>query len=60
MPGWKLVWMGHGGEEEIVAKWCYKSRWMKTARFMFVNSGATGEFGDRWTLMAVTTFLRIL
>ncbi|KEY68498.1 hypothetical protein S7711_08351 [Stachybotrys chartarum IBT 7711] len=55
--GWKLMY-----GNEIVALWANASigrHVSKTARFMFVNSGATGEFGQTWALMAVVTFLRL-
>jgi hypothetical protein len=62
--GWKLVWLNRDGHEEVVAMWADATfhRHMsmtKTARFMFVNRGATGEFGDIWALMAVVSFLRL-
>lgn len=31
----------------------------KAAKFQFLNSGATGELGEAWALMAVVTFVRV-
>lgn len=33
--------------------------WNKPFRFEFVGEGATGDMGDRWAIMALTTALRI-
>ncbi|KAH7324586.1 hypothetical protein B0I35DRAFT_406374 [Stachybotrys elegans] len=55
--GWKLVYNG-----ETVALWAdakMLSSMTKAARFMFVNSGATGQLGIMWALMAVVTFVRL-
>lgn len=68
--GWKLVRLPDDYDEntkkverEIVAVWgeakMFKSGVAKTARFQFLNSGATGELGDAWALMAVVTYTRV-
>jgi hypothetical protein len=49
---------------EILAVWADSSsiRSMRKAakfQFMFLNSGATGELGEAWALMAVITFVRV-
>lgn len=59
--GNKLVRLiGCDGAEETVAVWAAGSTFgsmTKAAKFEFVGSGATGELGDSWALMAVITFL---
>ncbi|KAL2014125.1 hypothetical protein VTN00DRAFT_1650 [Thermoascus crustaceus] len=68
--GWKLVRLSLSAEEEddgkdqeIVAVWAdasmFQASMTKAARFQFLGSGATGELGDLWTLMAAVTFLRV-
>ncbi|KAK2759955.1 hypothetical protein FQN54_002691 [Arachnomyces sp. PD_36] len=72
--GWKLVRLGEHYdkdkkdevEREIVALWAEPKMFKmgnmsftKAATFQFVNSGATGELGDVWALMAVVTFTRV-
>ncbi|OIW33113.1 hypothetical protein CONLIGDRAFT_628045 [Coniochaeta ligniaria NRRL 30616] len=62
--GWVLVRLGGGaGNEtpEVVAYWGHTSGWSlrKGHRFQFLNSGLTGELGERWAVMAVITALRI-
>ncbi|TWU77935.1 hypothetical protein ED733_005370 [Metarhizium rileyi] len=57
--GWKLVRLNHGNE--VVAVWSWtKLRWTmnKAAAFSFTNSGASGELGNTFALMAVTSFIR--
>lgn len=57
--GWKLVWLNHG--DEVVAAWTWtKLRWSmnKGAAFQFTNSGASGELGNVFAIMAVTSFIR--
>ncbi|KAK1238755.1 hypothetical protein MKX07_004331 [Trichoderma sp. CBMAI-0711] len=48
-------------DNEVLAVWAdakgLKSR--KAAKFEFVNSGATGELGEAWALMAVVSFVRV-
>lgn len=61
--GWKLVWLNRQGREETVAIWAdaaiFSGEATRAASFGFINTGATGEFGDVWALMAVVTFLRL-
>lgn len=57
--GWKLVRLNHGNE--VVAVWSWaKLRWSvnKGAAFQFTNSGASGELGNAFEVMAVTSFIR--
>ncbi|KFG86991.1 hypothetical protein MANI_024786 [Metarhizium anisopliae] len=57
--GWKLVRLNHG--DEVVAVWSWtKLRWTvnKGAAFKFTNSGATGELGNVFAIMAVASFIR--
>ncbi|RFU76195.1 atp synthase alpha chain precursor [Trichoderma arundinaceum] len=45
---------------EILAVWADATKSLKkAAKFQFINSGATGELGDAWALMAVITFVRV-
>ncbi|KAM0256219.1 hypothetical protein ACHAQJ_005090 [Trichoderma viride] len=45
---------------EILAVWADSSKSLrKAAKFQFINSGATGELGEAWALMAVITFVRV-
>ncbi|GFP59523.1 hypothetical protein TASIC1_0013021900 [Trichoderma asperellum] len=45
---------------EILAVWADSSMSLKkAAKFQFLNSGATGELGEAWALMAVITFVRV-
>lgn len=46
---------------EILAVWADASTMSmrKAAKFQFLNSGATGELGEAWALMAVITFVRV-
>ncbi len=59
--GWELVRLSN--KDEVLAVWSEVSRtklaWSKTASFRFVGPGATGAMGAAWSVMAVTTFLRI-
>lgn len=58
--GWELVRLDH--KEEVVAVWAevkLKLAMSKTASFRFIGSGVGGQMGLVWTVMAVTTFLRI-
>lgn len=60
--GYKLVRLS-SRNEETVAQWTYDSMGglrSKVATFEFVGSGASGEMGDAWSLMAVLTMLRAL
>lgn len=70
--GWKLVRLPENYDEntkkddverEIVALWAetktFKSGLTKASKFQFLNSGATGELGDIWALMAVVTYTRV-
>ncbi|KAI0126099.1 hypothetical protein BJ170DRAFT_633806 [Xylariales sp. AK1849] len=47
--------------KEVVAVWARYSGWSltKAFKFQFLGSGATGEMGERWAVMAVITALRI-
>lgn len=46
--------------DEILAVWADSTMSMrKAAKFQFLNSGATGELGEAWALMAVITFVRV-
>lgn len=47
--------------KEIVAVWAFYSGWSltKSFKFQFMNSGLTGELGERWAVMAVITSLRM-
>lgn len=58
--GWKLIHLGHSGEEAIVALWStsYTSRRLG-GEFAFAGDGARDEFGDQWASMAVVTALSI-
>lgn len=58
--GWELVRLDN--KEEVVAVWSevkLKMALSKTASFRFVGSGVGGQMGSAFTVMAVTTFLRI-
>ncbi|KAL6903110.1 hypothetical protein GGI43DRAFT_333190 [Trichoderma evansii] len=46
---------------EVLAVWADSATMSlrKAAKFQFLNSGATGELGEAWALMAVITFVRI-
>lgn len=45
---------------EILAVWADSTMSMrKAAKFQFLNSGASGELGEAWALMAVITFVRV-
>lgn len=45
---------------EILAVWADSTMSLKkAAKFQFLNSGATGELGEAWALMAVITFVRV-
>lgn len=46
---------------EILAVWADATGMSlgKAAKFEFINSGATGELGEAWALMAVVTFVRV-
>ncbi|KAL7934552.1 hypothetical protein V8C35DRAFT_301221 [Trichoderma chlorosporum] len=45
---------------EILAVWADATGLKKkAAKFEFINSGATGELGEAWALMAVITFVRV-
>jgi hypothetical protein len=73
--GWELVRLGsrvdiRDGEgssgitpdgEEIVAVWARYAGWSltKAFKFQFMGSGASGELGERWAVMAVISALRI-
>lgn len=59
MKGYKLVRVATG---ESVAEW--SADWSgglrsKCASFNFVGTGASGQLGDAWALMAVMTWLRL-
>lgn len=47
--------------KEVVAVWADNARWRenRTGRFQFLGSGATGELGDGFAVLAVATALRI-
>ncbi|PHH64168.1 hypothetical protein CDD81_4915 [Ophiocordyceps australis] len=56
--GWKLLRLGR--QEEIVAVVAQpRMSLSKVGIFNFVGSGATGELGDAWAAMAVTSFARM-
>jgi hypothetical protein len=58
--GWELVRLDNKGE--VVAVWSetkLKMAMSKTASFRFVGSSVGGHMGTAFTVMAVTTFLRI-
>lgn len=70
--GWKLrrvVWNDADADAdadeatndgEVLAVWADSSKGLrKAAKFQFINSGATGELGDAWAVMAVITFVRV-
>ncbi|KAK0759615.1 hypothetical protein N5P37_007803 [Trichoderma harzianum] len=45
---------------EILAVWADATGLSKkAAKFEFINSGATGELGEAWAVMAVITFVRV-
>lgn len=53
--GWKLIRLS-GEAEEIVAVWSVDlCSWKLSGEFQFLGSGATGELGRVWALMAVLT-----
>ncbi|ETS72934.1 hypothetical protein PFICI_15326 [Pestalotiopsis fici W106-1] len=47
--------------KEIVAVWAFYAGWSmtKSFKFQFLGSGLTGELGERWSVMAVITALRM-
>ncbi|KAI4592308.1 hypothetical protein KJ359_011367 [Pestalotiopsis sp. 9143b] len=47
--------------KEVVAVWAFYSGWSmtKSFKFQFLGSGLTGELGERWSVMAVITALRM-
>lgn len=58
--GWELVRLNH--REEVVAVWAEKKLALsvsKAATFRWVGSGAGGQLGPIFSVMAVATFLRI-
>ncbi|KAL7898614.1 hypothetical protein HDV63DRAFT_374252 [Trichoderma sp. SZMC 28014] len=71
--GWKLRRVAASGADEdedeatneipageILAVWADSTiSKRKAAKFQFLNSGATGELGEAWALMAVITFVRV-
>lgn len=62
---WELIRTGVKGSNhhEIVATWTELPKMDsqgKIGTFCFQNSGATGELGEYWALMSVSTFLNIL
>ncbi|KAI2469842.1 hypothetical protein F4781DRAFT_393131 [Annulohypoxylon bovei var. microspora] len=70
--GWKLVRLADdeessdyegpepGPRQEIVAVWAYTRRSLtKVLKFRCLGSGASGIFGERWTIMAAMTALRM-
>ncbi|ETR99241.1 hypothetical protein M419DRAFT_102329 [Trichoderma reesei RUT C-30] len=46
-------------DNEVLAVWADAKGLKKAAKFKFVNSGATGELGEAWALMAVVSFVRV-
>lgn len=67
VPGRRLVRLSSkvgGGGEEVVGVWSDETptptKGNKLGTFQFLGSGATGELGAHWTLMAVMTLLRVL
>ena len=59
LPGWKLLRLGHGDEVVAVAA---EAAWLgrasrKVGVFEFAGSGATGELGEAWAVMAVASFV---
>ncbi|TFB00892.1 hypothetical protein CCMA1212_007376 [Trichoderma ghanense] len=48
-------------DSEVLAVWADAKglNIKKAAKFEFVNSGATGELGEAWALMAVVSFVRV-
>ncbi|KAL7818585.1 hypothetical protein V8C26DRAFT_428114 [Trichoderma gracile] len=48
-------------DNEVLAVWADAKGLSikKAAKFQFVNSGATGELGEAWALMAVVSFVRV-
>ncbi|KAI1209311.1 uncharacterized protein F4807DRAFT_427978 [Annulohypoxylon truncatum] len=70
--GWKLVRLADeaessdydgpepGPRQEIVAVWAYTRRSLtKVLKFRCLGTGASGDFGERWTIMAAMTALRM-
>ncbi|KAL7947430.1 hypothetical protein V8C42DRAFT_286060 [Trichoderma barbatum] len=55
------VSMYENTDGEILAVWADATglSLKKAAKFEFINSGATGELGEAWALMAVITFVRV-
>jgi len=47
------------GKEVVAVLTDYARISSKIAQFQFLGSGATGEFGDAWAIMAVVTALRV-
>ncbi|KAF7537374.1 hypothetical protein G7054_g3779 [Neopestalotiopsis clavispora] len=63
-PGGEREERAHGASsdgKEIVAVWAFYSGWSmtKSFKFQFLGSGLTGELGERWSVMAVITALRM-
>ncbi|KAI1105007.1 hypothetical protein F4804DRAFT_341382 [Jackrogersella minutella] len=49
-----------GDGKEVVAVWCWASGSLtKKLKFQFLGSGVNGVLGERWSIMAVMTALRI-
>ncbi|PTB62563.1 hypothetical protein BBK36DRAFT_1128735 [Trichoderma citrinoviride] len=47
-------------DKEVLAVWADANGFSKrAAKFEFVNSGATGELGEAWRVMAVVSFVRV-
>ncbi|KAI0882358.1 uncharacterized protein GGS22DRAFT_196047 [Annulohypoxylon maeteangense] len=70
--GWKLVRLADeeessdyegpepGPRQEIVAVWAYtRMSLTKVLKFRCLGTGASGVFGERWTIMAAMTALRM-
>ncbi|KAI0181410.1 hypothetical protein GGR52DRAFT_524318 [Hypoxylon sp. FL1284] len=69
--GWKLVRLGADAKpaagaalssdgKEVVASWAWNSGSLtKKFKFQFLGSGATGELGDRFALVALASALKI-
>lgn len=56
---WKLVRPANNNEIVAFCANDYVVSYNSTGTFKFINSGATGELGDLWALMATLSFLRL-
>ncbi|PHH86359.1 hypothetical protein CDD83_10366 [Cordyceps sp. RAO-2017] len=59
--GWKLLRLGRDEEVVAVGAEAKLSRsFSKAGAFQFLGSGATGELGAAWSVLAVASFVRIV